>query len=103
MIAEQPDLPLIHPTLLHVVRKGKGNRRYNEKEPVPSIQHWCQEFRVIGKRVFIMNKTSHLDIARYDKIDPISKEDELFEIDDRELVLGKDARKLNLIILIPKS
>ena len=33
-----PDSTNIHPTLIQVVRKGKGNRRFNNKEWVPNIQ-----------------------------------------------------------------
>ena len=104
MLSEEPGLLDIHPTLLHVVRKGKGNRRYNEKEPVPSIQHWCQEFRVMGRTVIMINKTSHMDTARYDKIEPIPMEEELLTLDDNmELIIGKDAGELNLILLIQNS
>ena len=94
----------IHPTLIHVVRKGKGNRRFNEKEPVPNINHWQQEFVIRDKRVYIRNKTSDLDIPRYEKIEQIPQEDEIFSIqDDMVLRIGKDAGELNMIILIPKT
>merc|ERR1712198_694932 len=77
----------VHPTLLHVVRKGRGNRRFNEKEPVPNIHHWQQEF-----------------IIRYEKVDRIPDEDEMFSIkDDMVLPIGKDSGELNMIILIPKT
>jgi len=91
----------IHPTLLHVVRKGSGNRRYNCKEPVPSIQHWQQNFEVRGRKVYICNKTSESDKER---TDAIPEKDEMFELqEDMVLRIGKDAGELNMIILIPKT
>jgi len=91
----------IHPTLLHVVRKGSGNRRFNSKEPVPNIQHWQQQFEVRGRKVFICNKTSENDELRPEAI---PDKDEMFELaEDMVLKIGKDAGELNLIILIPKT
>jgi len=91
----------IHPTLLHVVRKGQGNRRYNSKEPVPNINHWQQEFEVRGKKVYICNKTSDNDELRSIAI---PDKDEMFELsEDMVLKIGKDAGELNMIILIPKT
>jgi len=91
----------IHPTLLHVVRKGNGNRRYNFKEPVPSIHHWQQCFEVRGRKVYIINKTSENDNERKEAI-PLK--DEMFDIaEDMTLKIGKDAGELNMIILIPKT
>jgi len=95
----------IHPTLIHVVRKGKGNRRYNEKEPVPNINHWQQEFEIIDRKVYICNKTSEKDELRYqNENDRILVKDEMFDINE-EMVLniGKEAGELNMIILIPKT
>jgi len=101
---ENPNSTNIHPTLIHVVRKGKGNRRFNDKEPVPNIQHWQQEFVIINKNVFIRNKTSEMDEPRYDTIEKIPAEDEMFPIqDDMVLPIGKEAGELNMIILIPKT
>jgi len=101
---ETPQAADIHPTLIHVVRKGQGNRRFNDKEPVPNIHHWQQEFVIIDKSVFIRNKTSHMDEQRYDKIAKIPAEEEIFTIkDDMVLPIGKDAGELNMIILIPKT
>jgi len=91
----------IHPTLLHVVRKGSGNRRFNNKEPVPNIQHWQQQFEVRGRTVFICNKTSETDEQR---AEAIPDRDQMFELpEDMVLKIGKDAGELNLIILIPKT
>jgi len=103
-IEENPNSLGIHPTLIHVVRKGKGNRRFNDKEPVPNIHHWQQEFVIINKNVFIRNKTSEMDEPRYDKIERIEPEDEMFPIqDDFILPIGKEFGELNMIILIPKT
>jgi len=95
----------IHPTLIHVVRKGRGNRRFNEKEPVPNINHWQQEFEIIDKKVFIRNKTSSLDEQRHASgSERILPRDEMFTIkDDMVLNIGKDFGALNMIILIPKT
>jgi len=95
----------IHPTLIHVVRKGRGNRRFNEKEPVPNINHWQQEFEIIDKKVFIKNKTSVLDEQRHASgSERILPRDEMFAIkDDMVLNIGKDFGALNMIILIPKT
>jgi len=91
----------IHPTLLHVVRKGNGNRRYNYKEPVPSIHHWQQCFEVRGRKVSICNKTSENDNERKEAI---PEKDEMFDLaEDMILKIGKDAGELNMIILIPKT
>jgi len=91
----------IHPTLLHVVRKGNGNRRYNFKEPVPSIHHWQQCFEVRGRKVYIVNKTSSNDD---DRKEAIPEKDEMFDLsEDMTLKIGKDAGELNMIILIPKT
>ena len=90
----------IHPTLIHVVRKGKGNRRCNEKEAIPSIQHWQQEFVIRDKVVFIRNKISEKDQGRVQ----IPEEDEMFRIkDDMVLRIGRETSELNMIILIPKT
>jgi len=103
-IEESPNSVGIHPTLIHVVRKGKGNRRFNDKEPVPNIQHWQQEFVIVNKTVLIRNKTSEMDEPRYDRIERIEAEDEMFEIqDDFILPIGKEFGELNMIILIPKT
>jgi len=95
----------IHPTLIHVVRKGRGNRRFNEKEPVPNISHWQQEFLVIDGKIFICNKTSDEDEPRYKTDDDrIKPRDEMFSLTgDHVLRIGKEAGELNLIILIPKT
>jgi len=103
-IEETPSSAGIHPTLIHVVRKGKGNRRFNDKEPVPNIQHWRQEFVIIDKNVLIRNKTSEMDEPRYNNIERIEAQDEMFQIqDDFILPIGKEFGELNMIILIPKT
>ena len=51
-----PHISKIYPTMIHVVRKGTGNRRLLHKEPVPSVQHCTQEFIIIGNNLKIKNK-----------------------------------------------
>merc|ERR1712165_242013 len=88
----------VHPTLLHVVRKSR-NRRMNEREPVPNIHHWRQEFLVINNKVTVLNKVSNRDEDRN-----VPDEDELFELnDERVITFGKDVGDVNMIILIPKT
>jgi len=100
-----PSLADIHPTLIHVVRKGKGNRRDQDKEPVPNSGHWQQEFLVSDGRVAIVNKTTSWDADRCSKgMPPIPTVDDMFPIGtDMVVTLGKDSTQLNLIILSPKT
>jgi len=94
----------IHPTLLYVVRKGKGNRRMNEREPVPNHHHWKQELHIVDKCVKIKNSTSDADLKRYDNIEEIPDVDEMFMLgNDMVLNIGRGSTELNLIILIPKT
>merc|ERR1719320_526670 len=72
--------------------------------PVPNIQHWRQEFVIIDKNVLIRNKTSEMDEPRYNNIERIEAEDDMFQIqDDFILPIGKEFGELNMIILIPKT
>ena len=99
-----PECTEIHPTLLYVVRKGKGNRRMTEREPVPNHHHWRQEFYIVDRCVRVRNRTSEADLARYDKIEKIPKLDDMFMLgSDMVLNIGKGTGELNLIILIPKT
>jgi len=99
-----PQLKEIHPALLYVVRKGKGNRRMNDREPVPNHHHWRQEFHIIDRCVRIKNRISNADIKRYDKIEPLPDMDDIFMMgSDMVLNIGKGSNELNLIILIPKT
>ena len=96
------DLLNIHPTLIHVVRKGAGNRRQGNLEPVPQKKHWKQEFIIENKKVYILNRTSKLDKIR--DIKPIEEKEELFPLkQDNAISLGKGLEELNLVILMPKS
>ena len=38
------DIKRAHPTMLHLVRKNKNNRRINDRECIPSVQHWFIKF-----------------------------------------------------------
>ena len=94
----------VHPTLIHVVRKGPGNRRLNEREPVPNLRHWEQELLLVDGILVIRNKTSAVDESRYPDIKRIRCEDTLFPIGaERTITLGKGVGELNLIILMPKT
>ena len=95
----------IHPTVIGVIRKGRGMRRDKSKEPVPNIQHYRQEFlikRENNQRLLkIKNQTSSKDDGRRPCI-PL--EDTMYELkEDLFLTLGRNARELNLVILIPKT
>jgi len=99
-----PESTEIHPTLLYVVRKGKGNRRMNEREPVPNHHHWRQELHIVDRCVRIKNRTSDADLKRYDKIQELPEIDDVFMLgSDMVLHIGKGSGELNLIILIPKT
>ena len=64
-----------------------------DKEPVPNIRHWQQEFVVIGGRVIIRNKTSEMDDSRYPMINRIPDQDELFSLgEDMVLPLGRGTK-----------
>ena len=94
----------VHPTLIHVVRKGPGNRRLNEREPVPNLRHWEQELLLVDGILVIRNKTSAVDESRYPDIKRIRDEDTLFPIGaERTIILGRGVGELNLIILMPKT
>jgi len=103
LFERNPEASLAHPLILYVVRKGKGNKRMTEKEPVPNKQHWRQEFIVQNKCVHIVNKTSSVDLKR-NVTCSIPDVDNMFMLKkDRVLTLGKGAGELNLIFLIPKT
>ena len=44
ILSRIPNIGDAHPTMIHVVRKGPTNRRICQKETVPDVQHWAQEF-----------------------------------------------------------
>ena len=99
-----PESTEIHPTLLYVVRKGRGNRRMTEREPVPNHHHWRQEFHIIDRCVRVRNRTSAADVKRYDKMEMLPDMDDVFMLgSDMVLPIGKGTGELNLIILIPKT
>merc|ERR1711953_969405 len=37
-----PDLENVHPTILFIIRKVKGNRRMTDKETIPNHKNWKQ-------------------------------------------------------------
>ena len=89
----------IHPTLVHVVRIGRG-KRDGWKEPTPTEDHWKQEFLIDGKSVSIVNKISELESE--ERKERIPKEDEVTQLThDRKIILGRTKDQLNLIVLQP--
>ena len=87
----------VHPSLLHVVRIGKG-KRYNHLEPVPTKIHWRQEFEIQGNKVFVINRTSELDEGRRQ----VPAKDVVTEMHNNMITLGSTKEHLNLVILRPK-
>ena len=88
----------VHPSLLHVVRIGKG-KRYNHLEPVPTKNHWRQEFEIQGNKVFVINRTSELDEGRRQ----VPAKDVVTEMHNNMITLGSTKEHLNLVILRPKQ
>ena len=88
----------VHPSLLHVVRIGKG-KRYNHLEPVPTKIHWRQEFEIQGNKVFVINRTSELDEGRWQ----VPAKDVVTEMHNNTITLGSSKEHLNLVILRPKQ
>ena len=95
---KDPEASSFHPTLLHVVRKTwKG--RIAAKEPVPNLYHFQQDFMVIDRNLYIINKTSNQDDGR-----GIEPRNFLFTFgSDMTIPLGNHPDSLNLIILLPKT
>ena len=93
-----PFVANVHPSLLHVVRIGKG-KRYNHLEPVPTKIHWRQEFEIQGNKVFVINRTSELDEGRRQ----VPAKDVVTEMHNNTITLGSSKEHLNLVILKPKQ
>ena len=93
----------VHPSLLHVVRIGKG-KRYNHLEPVPTKTHWRQEFEIQGNKVFVINRTSELDVEK-DGVTrrQVPAKDVVTEMHNNTITLGSTKEHLNLVILKPKQ
>eukprot|EP00092_Neocalanus_flemingeri_P004366 GFUD01004696.1.p1 GENE.GFUD01004696.1~~GFUD01004696.1.p1 ORF type:complete len:733 (+),score=113.15 GFUD01004696.1:104-2302(+) len=103
IIRRHPRCQEVHPTILFVVRIGRG-KRMQEKEPVPNPHHWQQELHIVNRSVLIKNKTSDDDLPRYDKISEIPEMDHVCTLkNDMVLHLGKKSTELNLTIIIPKT
>ena len=63
--------------MIHLARMGwseKGKNRIPDKEPVPNIHHWRQEFllKTESSNLYVVNQTSEKDTERKTKI---AKED----------------------------
>jgi len=103
VVTKHPTSVEVHPTILFVVRMGKG-KRMQEKEPVPNAQQWQQEFYIVNKCVRIKNRVSNADLVRYDKIPVLPEVDDICMLgEDMVLHLGKRSTQLNLVIIIPKT
>ena len=72
------DIKRAHPTVLHLVRKNKSNRRVSECECIPSAQHWCIKFLILGDKLIVINHVGKEDEGRsvYNKAT-----DEMFNLD----------------------
>ena len=53
-----------HSSLIHVIHKGRHNRRDRSKESVPHSGHWKQEFQINEGVVYVKNNTSPADESR---------------------------------------
>ena len=91
----------VHPSLLHVVRIGKG-KRYSHLEPVPTKVHWRQEFEIQGNKVFVINRTSELDVEKDGARRQVPAKDVVTEMHNNKITLGSSKEHLNLVILRPK-
>ena len=92
----------VTPILLHVVRIGKG-KRYNHLEPVPTKIHWRQEFEIQGNKVFVINRTSELDVEKDGARRQVPAKDVVTEMHNNTITLGSTKEHLNLVILRPKQ
>ena len=93
-----PIVANVHPSLLHVVRIGKG-KRYSWKEPVPTKVHWRQIFEIYGDRVSVINKTSELDVEKDGKRRNVPAKDVVTEMHNNTITLGSSKEHLNLVFL----
>ena len=92
----------VTPILLHVVRIGKG-KRYNHLEPVPTKIHWRQEFEIQGNKVFVINRTSELDVEKDGKRRNVPAKDVVTEMRNNTIILGGSPKHLNLVFLRQKQ
>ena len=93
------DLGRAHPTMLHLVRKSKNNRRVSDDECVPGAQHWCVKFLILEYQLIVINRVSSDDKDRavYTKAT-----DDMFKLSEsRRLFLGKGVDMLNLVVMLP--
>lgn len=102
---KHPDIDMVHPTILFVVRKGRGNKRMTERETVPNENHWRQELFVEDRCVKIKNRMGMADIERFTRPqDNLPDVDEMFLLgSDMVLNIGKQQDELNMVLLIPKT
>ena len=86
------------------MRLGKG-KRDNEKEPVPTVYHWRQEFVIDQQNnLRIINKASDLDVDRDIPVSVADRRSNVTKLTSLGcIVLGKLRDELNLIALQPKQ
>eukprot|EP00092_Neocalanus_flemingeri_P000917 GFUD01000975.1.p1 GENE.GFUD01000975.1~~GFUD01000975.1.p1 ORF type:complete len:614 (+),score=118.37 GFUD01000975.1:269-2110(+) len=87
----------VHPALIHNVRMGLGKRE-QAKEPVPMTGHWRQEYLIENGRVDILNRLSEFDEGR-----DVPTQDEVTQMKNNTIILGRKHKELNLIIVQPKQ
>ena len=97
-----PFVANVHPSLLHVVRIGKG-KRYSWKEPVPTKVHWRQIFEIYEDKVSVINKTSELDVEKDGERKNVPAKDVVTEMHNNTIILGGSPKHLNLVFLRPKQ
>ena len=97
-----PFVANVHPSLLHVVRIGKG-KRYSWKEPVPTKVHWRQIFEIYEDKVSVINQTSELDVEKDGARRQVPAKDVVTEMHNNKITLGSSKEHLNLVILRPKQ
>ena len=97
-----PIVANVHPSLLHVVRIGKG-KRYNHLEPVPTKVHWRQIFEIYEDKVSVINQTSELDVEKDGARRQVPAKDVVTEMHNNKITLGSSKEHLNLVILRPKQ
>ena len=97
-----PFVANVHPSLLHVVRIGKG-KRYNHLEPVPTKVHWRQIFEIYEDKVSVINQTSELDVEKDGKRRNVPAKDVVTEMRNNTIILGGSPKHLNLVFLRPKQ
>ena len=88
-----------HSSLIHIIHKGKHNRRDRGKEPVPHSGHWKQEFQIIEGDVYVKNNTSPADESR----DPIPAMVKVCSLAGNTISLDGRQASLHLALILLKT